>query len=256
MARSASDVLRWIGCGVLISLTSLAAGGCATTQQAAARLQLNDARIRAAEKPTRVSVAGGIVQVTRVALVRAGEGDAFIVQVRNPGSRAVTDLPISVGVTAGRRTLPFLNAGSPLEYSYFDAHLPAVRPGGSLTWVYTTSRRLPAHARPFALVGGRPTTVVPRWSGMPAVRAIVLAPAATAGGGSGRVSVSVENLSAIPQYQLQVYAVARDGVRQTAAGSLTVPYLGANTSARLSLPLLGRGEHARLQVEALPTTFQ
>jgi hypothetical protein len=241
---------------VLVSLTAVAVGGCATTQQEAARLQLNDARIRAAEKPTRVSVAGGTVQVTRVTLVRAGEGDAFIVQVRNPGSRAITDLPISVGVRAGRKELPFLNAVSPLEYSYFDAHLPAVQAGGSLTWVYTTNRPLPAHARPFALVGGVPSTAVPRWTGMPAIRASVVAAPLRAGTGAGRVSLSVDNLSSIPQYQLQVYAVAREGARQTAAGSLTVTYLGSNTSTRLTLPLLGRDEHARLQVEALPTTFQ
>ena len=70
----------------------------------------------------------------------------------------MSDLPISVGVRVNGKRPIYLNRQSPAELSYFAAHLPVVAAGGTLTWVYTTDRRLPGHARPFALVGGtRPT---------------------------------------------------------------------------------------------------
>lgn len=228
-----------------------ALGGCATTMQEAARLQLNDARIRAGEVPTRVSAAGSTVTVDRVAVVRDGGRIAFVVAVHNPGSRTVSDLPVSVGfrLAGGRRV--YVNAQSPLELSYFDAHLPAVTARGTLTWVYTTARRIPAHARPFALVGPVAAPAAPPTGRLPAISA--RAPAATT---TSELPVALRNLSGVPQYQLQVYAFARSAGRYVAAGSLTVPHLGSQSSRTLTLGLLGRPRGARVEVEALPTIFQ
>ncbi len=103
--------------------------------------------------------------VARVALVAGGGRTAFIVQVHNPGGRPVSDLPISVGVLVPNKAPLYLNLRSQLEYSYFDSHLPLVTAGGTLTWVYTTDRHLPAHAKPFALVGGQASPAVPRPAG-------------------------------------------------------------------------------------------
>ncbi len=228
--------------------------GCATTQQEAARLQLNAARIRASEQRTEVTLPGRAVDVTRVVRVMAGGRTAFVVQVRNAGRQPVSDLPISVGVrVAGKRPI-YVNQQSAAELSYFGAHLPLVEAGATLTWVYATDRRLPAHARPFALVGGTPSNVAPRTNPLPVVRARALAPSPAAG--ASPLAVSLRNLSSVPQYQLQVYAVAERAGRYVAAGSITVPHLGSNASSRLKLPILGHIGSARLQVEAAPTIFQ
>lgn len=255
MARSAnSRTRRRVLAGVA---TAAALAGCATTQQEAARLQLNSARIRASQLPTEVTVPGQAVGVTRVARVVTGGATAFVVQVRNSGRQPVSDLPISVGVRVGSRRPIYVNRQSPLEFSYFDAHLPLVAAGGTLTWVFTTDQRLPAHARPFALVGGTPSNPAPRTHELPVIRASAVSPpTAASAAGAPPLAVSLHNLSSVPQYQLQVYAVAERAGRYVAAGSFTVPHLGSNATSTLKLPILGHINHARLQIEAASTIFQ
>jgi hypothetical protein len=242
---------------VALVVAAAALGGCATTQQAAKRLQLNSARIRASEVPTRVAVSGNAVRVTRVAVVPGRGGTAFVVQVHNPAARPVSDLPISVGVRVGHKPPRYLNVRSPSEFSYYDAHLPAVAAGGTLTWVYATARRLPARARPFAIVGDVPSVAAPAGR-LPVIRASASSTlghvAANAAG--SQLAVVLHNLSTIPQYQLQVYAYALSGDRYVAAGNLTVPHLGSQARQMSKVGLLGRVNHARLQIEALPTIVQ
>lgn len=244
--RSARPRVRvWAGMAVLAGAGSLA--GCVSTQQKAAWLRLNSARILASEDTTRVTAAGATVGVTRISLVSAGRRTAFVVTVRNRGRRAVSDLPISVGYSVRHRRDVYLNAGG--NTAYFAAHLPAVPGGGSLTWVYTSGRRLPAGARPFARVGATPSV-----SGSTVGRAPVIKARASAAGG-GRVSVSVHNLSAIPQYQLPVYAVAEQDGRAVAAGQASLGELAGGASQTLRLRLLGRAGPAPVLVQAPPTIF-
>jgi hypothetical protein len=239
-ARSASS----LGAGLVIAA---ALTGCATTMQEAARLQLNAARIRASEVATHVRSAGAAVQIVRVARVSAAGRTAFIVEIRNPGRRAIADLPISVGVRAGHGRRIDVNALSPAEDSYFDAHLPGIGAGDTLTWVYTTPRRLPRGARPFALVGARPDPPVTAAGSVPVVR---VRTGATRG---SRLAVTLRNLSSVPQYQLQVYAVARSGRRYLGAGHLTVPHLGSQSTETVRVPFVGTLGGAPPAVEARPT---
>jgi len=243
--RSVSGSKRATGVGCTVVAAGIAVAGCATTQQEAVRLQLNGARIRASEHPTRVAVAGRALRVTRVALVRGRSGSAIVVRLYNPGRRTVSDLPISVGVRKGAARERPLNVRSPLELSYFDAHVPVIAPGRTVTWVYATSRRAPAGARPYAIVGARPSVGAPR---------VDTAPASAAGKATtARAAVTLHNRSSIPQYQLQVYVVARHGRRYVAAGSLTVAHLGGGGQHTVEVPLQGHPAQARLELEALPT---
>jgi hypothetical protein len=243
VARSA-DMRVLMSVGVI----AVALTGCATTQQEAARLQLNSARIRASEVPTRVTVAGQAVEVTRVALVRSPRGAAIVVRVHNPGRRAISDLPISVGVQTGRGRRRFLNARSPAEFSYFNAHLPAVPAQGTITWVYAAGRRLAGRARPFATVGATPALAAPVVARPP-----VITVGATPSGAPSELAVALRNHSTIPQYQLPIYAYAQRGGRFVAAGTVTVAHLGSQARKSARLALLGDPANARLQVEALPT---
>jgi hypothetical protein len=251
-ADHVSRVARTLGAAGIIAAAGAILAGCSTTQQEAARLQLDSARIRASQVPTRVTVAGHTVQVTRLALVPGASGTAFVVQIRNPGARAVSDLPISVGVRAGRKRR-FLNTRSPSEFSYFEAHLPVIEPGATLTWVYETNQHLSAHARPFASVGAVPSVPARQASRLPIIRASV-SPSSTQGSAAGSpLAIALRNESTIPQYQLQIYAYAQEGNRYVAAGDLTVPHLGSQAHLTAKLPIVGASATARLEVEALPT---
>jgi hypothetical protein len=247
VARSVKGSRRATGVGCTVVAAGIAVAGCATTQQAAVRLRLNSARIRTSERPTRVAVAGRALRVTRLALVNGRGGSAIVVRLHNPGQDTVSDLPISVGVRKGDARQRPLNVKSSDELSYFDSHVPVIAPGRTVTWVYTTSRRLPAAARPYAIVGARPSVRAPRVSTAPVISAIAAGKATKA-----NVAVTLHNHSSIPQYQLQVYAVGRHGRRFLAAGALTVPHLGGDGTHTVKLPLLGRLGQGRVRVEALP----
>ncbi len=221
--------------------------GCVTTEQKAARLRLNSSRILAGQNGTRVTVAGRAVAVTRLALVLSGGRTAFVVTVHNPGARAVSDLPISVGYTARQRRRVYLNAGTDIDY--FAAHLPAIAARASLTWVYTGRRRLPPGAHPFAIVGGAPAVSGATVGSPPLIRTGIRS------AGGGVVAVSVRNLSGVPQYQLPVYAIAERDGRPVAAGAGTVQQLAGDTAATLRVHLLGRTGRASVRVQTSATIF-
>jgi hypothetical protein len=174
-----------------------------------------------------------------------------VVVITNRSRATVSDLPISVGVrgTAGKRYLNDL-AGLP----YFGAHIPAIAAGGSLTWVFSTRRRLPAGAHPFALVGVPSAPLPAGGSVLPALSADQVR---TVGpqGRSGGLTVAVRNDSGIPQYQLPVYAYVRSARGFLAAGSATITQLASNSSARLRLHLLGGAAARPVQLEVPPTVF-
>ena len=244
LARSVGAGLAGVGAVALLA-------GCSTTQDEAARLQLNSARIRAAQLPTVVRSAGSPVQVEHVAVLTGHRARTFVVTVRNGGTRAVTDLPISVGVMAQGHHRLDLNARSTQELSYFDAHLPRIGPGQTVSWVFSTSRRLPAKAHPFALVGSRPSPATPAGVTAPTIAARVTGTQGAADGGA-IVQVTLRNESTIPQYQMPVYAVAARRGHVVAAGALVVPHLGSRKTLSVRVPVRGSLSDARLNVAAPP----
>jgi hypothetical protein len=247
VAHSVRRSKRATGVGCTVVAAGIAVAGCATTQQEAVRLRLNSARIRVSQHPTKVAHPGRALRVTRVALVRGHSGSAIVVRLHNPGTSSVSDLPISVGLRTGAARQRPLNVKSPEELSYFNAHVPVIAPGRTVTWVFTTTHRVPAGAKPYAIVGARPSVRAPRVDTAPVISAITAGTATTA-----HVAVTLHNRSSIPQYQLQVYAVARHGRRYVAAGALTVPHLGGDGQHTVQLPLLGHPAQGRLRLEALP----
>jgi hypothetical protein len=249
VARSASR-LRCVAVATGTLALAVPLAGCTTTEHEAQRVQLDSARLRAALKSTRVTVANATVAPTSVATVTAGSRTAFIITVRNAGHRAVSDLPISVGYERADGSRAFLNAS--VNLNYFQAHLPMIAAGRSLTWVYTvSSHALPPRARLFAMVGRRPTP--PALLTETNVRIHLDVGHVTA---TNSVTVRLENPSSTPQYQLQVYAYARQGSRYVAAGNLTVADLGAGSRQRVKVPLVGVVPSANLHVVAIPTILQ
>lgn len=221
--------------------------GCVSTQTTAARVRLTNARLVAATQPIVVLGANPEVSVETPVVIHGRAGTAIVISLRNDSSRAVTDLPISVGAItrSGRRV--YLNRAA--SNDYFANHIAAIGPHATTSWVYVTSRRL-GFGHPFAVAG------------VPTVRSSVAGvlpriDAATRGMGeaSGRVTVTVTNRSRIPQDDVPIYVVGVRGGREVAAGHASVAHLGAHATTTLSVSLLGQPGQAALTVIALPTIF-
>jgi hypothetical protein len=245
-----SITTRRVCAGLAAAGAVVTLAGCATTQDEAARLQLNSARIRAAEQKTVVHSAGSAVDVSAVSLLSSPGAHTFVVTVHNRQSSAVMDLPISVGVSSRGHRRVDLNAHSTQELSYYDAHLPRIAAGSSLTWVFTTTAKLPSRAHPFALVGARPSPAASAGATAPTIAARVTATRHTRDG--ALLEVTLRNSSTIPQYQMPIYAVAERGGRFVAAGELIVPHLGSQKTLSVRVPVRGPLSAARLNVAALP----
>jgi hypothetical protein len=233
----------------------LAAGllaGCTTTQHEAQRMQLDSARERAAVLATKVTSANPLVSASVAGSVTgpvAGRLEtALIVSVHNAGHKAVTDLPISVGYALPGKPRVYLNAAAGLDY--FEAHLPAIFAGQSRIWVYTADGDLPKGARPFAIVGRKPS--VAALLSEPNVRITVK----LAGSTTSKLHIALDNSTSVPQYQLQVYAYAERAGHYLAAGNATVVDLGAGSHQNLTLRLIGTSRGATVHVEAIPTILQ
>jgi hypothetical protein len=243
-ARTAAAVRR----GALAVLGALALAGCTTTQHEAQRERLDSARQRAALESTRVTVANTVVKPTAVAQVTAGGRTAFVVTVHNGEHRAVTDLPISVGYTTASGTSVYLNSAATLNY--FEAHLPVIRAGHDLTWVYTVARTLPQGAKVFARVGLKRS-----------VPALLTEMNVSIGlryhysASTDSLTVHLDNATSVPQYQLQLYAYAKRGSQYVGAANRTVMTLGAGTERSIRVGLLGVSG-TKLHVQAIPTILQ
>lgn len=222
--------------------------GCTSTQHEAQRERLDSARQRAALEPTRVTRANATVTAGPVAEVRSRGRTAFVVSVHNHGGRAVTDLPISVGYITARGASVYLNAAANLNY--FQAHLPAIRAGGSLRWVYTADRAVPAGARPFARVGLKRSApaLLTEMNVSIEVRYRRLA-------GTDSLAVQLQNPTSVPQYQLQLYAYSKRGSHYVGAGNATIVALGAGSRRSVRLGLVGK-LGTQLRVQAIPTILQ
>ena len=227
--------------------------GCDSTQQQAARARLKAERFIASAAPTVVRRRNPEIRVVAVKLVRGSAGSAITVRLRNAADRPWHDLPVSVGTLGSLGHRSYLNASA--NTFYFETHLASIGARGSVTWVFTTTRKLPRGARPFAVVGAR-STVPPT-----AVRALPQIDVATAGSptsaaGAARLRVKVTNASEVPQYQLQVYALGLDRGRYVAAGGATLSHLGTESSVTVPVTLIGARRPTSIELEALPTMFQ
>jgi hypothetical protein len=221
----------WPARSVSAAIVLLALGGCTTTQDVNKRYALRAQRILEGRKPLRVGTPNPDVAVDRVAVVR-GHGTAFVVELSNRGGEALTDLPISVGV--GRK---YVNERRGLDY--YQTRVAAIAPHGHVRWVFATRRPVPKHGRPFARVG------TPR-----ATQAATLPRIAVAGDAA---HARLTNRSGIPQYNLPVYALVRNGGRYVAAGRATVEEL--DRRAAVSIPLRGK-PGGSVELEALPTIMR
>jgi hypothetical protein len=234
---------------ILAGLGLVGLAGCTTTQQEAGRVQINSARIRASQVPLRLSGHSTQVEVTSVRLIALSRvaRSAIVVTLRNRAATAVSDLPLLVGVSVPHGHPISLNRETA---DYFQNHVPAIGPHAVMSFVLTVHRRLPAGAVPFARLGRSATVPVPVAGQLPAVQVT------SAREIHGRATLTVKNLSGIPQYQLPVYAVARRHGLSVAAGQALVSELDSGASAQLRVSLIGNPAGTTLSLQAPPTILK
>jgi hypothetical protein len=225
-----------------LAVLAAAVSGCATTQDSNKRISVRFDRTLASRKPLELKGTDPDVKVVRTAVIDGKDQSAIVVVLRNTGDGPVNDLPIEVGPQGGRP----LNTAA--NVPYFQSHAPAIAPGEEATWVYTSKEPIGA-SQAFARVG-RPASP-------PLTTAGHVSEIEAGGKGDGStIRARLTNDTGIPQYDLDVYAVAlRDG-RYVAAGRASLEHLGVSQSARLSLPLVGEAKGTRIQVFAPQTLFQ
>ncbi|MDX6606206.1 MAG: hypothetical protein QOD14_746 [Solirubrobacterales bacterium] len=241
----ASASPTWALCAGFVVLMAAAISGCATTQDANKRASIQADRTLASRKPLELKGIDRNVRVVQTSVVSGKDGSAIVVVLRNHGDAPVNDLPIEVGPEGGQplNTRP--------NVPYFQSHAPAIAPGDEVTWVYTTKDPI-GSSRAFARVGAHPSTPLTT-----AGHVSELKVGDSPGKGGASVQAEITNDTGIPQYTLDVYAVARKGGRYVAAGRASLEHLGVSQSVHLTLPLIGdTAKGTQIQVFAPQTLFQ
>jgi hypothetical protein len=238
---SASSPIWALGAVTLVFVGAVLSG-CATTQDANKRASIQADRTLASRKALELRGTDRNVQVVSTTVLNGKDGSAVVAVLRNRGDQPVNDLPIEVGPEGGDP----VNARP--NVPYFQSHAPAIAPGDQATWVYVSKEPLGSN-RAFVRVGADPTP--------PLATADHVSELETGGKVDGSsVQAKVTNDSGVPQYDLDVYAVARKGGRLVAAGRANLLHLGVTNSAHLTLPVIGDVKGAQVQIFAPQTLFQ
>jgi hypothetical protein len=226
--------------------------GCVTTQEKNSWKLLVNARTLASQKAVHVTRENPGVRVRSVQLVRDRRGivTAVAARLRNLTERPLTDLPISVGVLASKHARTYLNRRANLDY--YDSHVPAIAAGAATIWVLPVTAKQAKDLRgaPFAVVGRATTPPSTTVQQLPEIGAVAQ------GGESGsRLRVSVDNHSGLPQFGVQLYAVAVRGGQFVAAARKSIRDLDGGASAIVDVTLPGNSAHGSVQLSAPPTIF-
>jgi hypothetical protein len=231
---------------------SWSASGCAitTTQEKDARLAVKAERTVFNAKRIKFGHAPDGVKILGTSIVRSKGGTAIAVDVRNDSANPVNDLPLAVGVQSdGKKQYLNLERGT----SYFEAHIPSLAAGAETTWVFSSKKEVPA-GEPFARFGEAADPPLTVAESLPSLEVTQTLHNSAKGG--PKVDVEVVNDSDIPQYEIQLYAWAKDGDQLRAAGTAKVSELDGGDSATVHMTLDGDPGKAPLEVSAPPTIFQ
>ncbi len=197
-----------------------------------------------AAHPVQVRRADPRVKVLRSAVVRDGKRTAVVVALRNTGRRPLNDLPRSP--SASPRLRPAGAPDRPAPWTTSRRHAPALAPGATTTWVFTTAdkgtRCAPCQRQGRRRAPARP----PRPPRCPTWRS----QQGRAGRARSKLAVEVDNDTGVPQYDLDVYAWASRGGRYVAAGRASVLHIGTGETEKVDLNLSrrpARRDRARLR---------
>ena len=250
MAPSARQAHSVLGClSLAVALTAMSGCDTTTTQTKSARIDVQIARKQASFRATKLTGSTAAVKVERATAIRGEKTGAIVLEIRNSGEEAVNDLPIGVGVRSAGKDV-FLNLGK--RVPYFQSHLPALAPGETTTFVFSSEKPLPA-GEPIARVGA---------AAKPPLTTVGTTPELTVSGAKATkekdgdaIEARITNSSEIPQYDVEIYASASKGRDPVAAGATKVGEIAPGQHLTVRVPVTGTLEGAELQAFAPPTIF-
>lgn len=265
MARSVRQtatvlLVSTIGAGAL--------AGCESTFDQNARAKLTAQRDLGTRTATEVTERTGDVRVDDVQIIRDTASTAVVVDLRSKADRILTDLPITVGVIRDGKKIVLNRSG---DIEWFGKHVPAIAPGGTVTWVFRSppGRGGKRGDEPFVRVGEPAALAAKDLTELPAVRATYApsaeAPLPTTPGepreperppAPGFARVQVVSGTDVPQLRLPVYAVVRVGNRVTGAGVALLEELPKNTTTSIDISLTRADDAGTVSGFTTPTIFR
>jgi hypothetical protein len=250
VARSADRRNNVLLTGAIAVVAAWAWSGCqiSTTQDQDARLTVKAERTLVRAQDVKLGKPDPDVEVTRTSVVHGPKTSAIAVELRNTSGSPVNDLPIGVGIVGEDG---YLNLQKGIRY--FQSHVPAIGAGEDATWVFVSKDEIP-DGKPFADVGSPADPPLTVAQSLPAVLASVAHASGDEDGGS--VDLELSNDSDVPQFDLEVYAVARKGGEVVAAGAGSIDDLEGGISDSMKVALVGDPGDADVDVFAPPTIFK
>ena len=119
---------------LLVVGVALAASGCESTQDQAARVQkANALRTKIAAQPLRIPRSDSRIRVTSKVLLKGKDVNAVVVTLKNTSSKSIADIPIAVNVRnrSGRLVATNTAPGS----DHWLNHVPLIRAGQTVDWI-------------------------------------------------------------------------------------------------------------------------
>jgi len=229
-------------------IASLALAGCSSTEDKAAKFVDEGSKAFEA-KGLEVSAVNTSVEVRDAEIVRATNGTAAIVTLRNKGARPLQKVPIALDVADAAGKSIWKNDTSGLQTSL--VAVPVLAVGANTVWI--NNQVLP-------VTGTAATVKVRVGAAKPAPAALpktTVSPPELEGDPVDGVAARGElsNDSKVEQKELVVYGLARKDGKIVAAGRAIVPRVRAQTKARYAIFFIGDPRGAALEVSAPPTTL-
>lgn len=242
-----SQAIPRLGAATLVAAAVLPLAGCTTTQDRSAALSKN-AEKAAAAKQFAVGRTNGAVKVAQVTTLKGDGANTVVVKVESSSRKPEAVVPIGLDLYDAKKASIYSNRVDGLDQAL--NNLPVVEPGTSW-WV---NNQLPgtAAARTRVRIGTSKLSKVPA---LPELKVSDVQLTTDAGVHVARGKV--QNLSAIEQRRLTVFAVALKGGKVVAAGRAVIDKVGPKGSQkqRFNVYFTGDPTGAQLEVVAPPSTL-
>lgn len=241
--------MRWLA----LALLALALSGCESSQEKSAQLereaQKNGSAHGSTQQGLKITHPSTKVKVLATGVVRGSETDAVVVVLHNTSASTLRDVPVAITVRDSRGATVYSNDVPGLASTLVEVQLLA--PHATLSWIddqVQASGGVPSSVA--ARIGEAPTG-----TGTPPPVSVSGTHVVEEAGSAAALEGNVVNSSQVPQQELVVYAVARQGGRVVAAGRAVLPQLPAARPTHFQLFFVGSPKGAKLEVSAPATTL-
>jgi hypothetical protein len=232
----------------LAAAALLALAGCESTVDAARKLA-SEGKAVFQQKGIDVGRQDRQLRILGTSVLTDSNGTAVVVSVRNSGTRAIVDAPISIDVLSTGGASVFRNNSPGLEEDL--AHVPLLLPRHVFDWVNDQVLATGKPARVDVRIGS--ARAAP--ASLPTIR--ISNVQLTADPVSGLAATGhVLNDSKIDQQHLVLFAVARRAGKIVAAGRAIVTRLAAGKSAVFHAYFIGNPKGAQISVSAPPSVIR